>query len=297
MPPTLAAIHVYPLKSGAGIRLPRAEVVRTGLRFDRRWMVVDERGRFVTQREEPRLALVRVGLGPVATEPDRLELSAPGVGALELPLGGGAGPRVEVDIWGERVRAERVSAEAARWISAHLGRPADVVRFPDDEQRPVDPAYGGPADRVAFADGYPFLLASEASLEALNERLRAAGERAIGMERFRPNLVVTGAAPFEEDGWGPLTVGELRLRAVKPCARCVITTVDPRTAAAGREPLRTLATFRRDAASGSVLFGQNLVHDDVAPADGHREPHGGALETVGTLRTGDPIRPVHPYRS
>lgn len=257
----LSDLRLYPLKSAAGIRVERAEAVSTGLRYDRRWMVVDAGGTFLTQREEPRLALVRVAL-----EGDALVLTAPGAGRLTLPLhegmvlDAGGGPR-EVSVWGEAVRAQVASPDAAAWISGHLGREADIVRFPDATERTVDPDFARPDDRVAFADGYPFLLIGEASLEDLNGRLGTP----LGMERFRPNLVVRGSAPFAEDGWRLIRIGGVTFRVVKPCVRCAITTVDQDTAAVGKEPLRTLATFRRVGGprSGKVAFGQNLLHDGV----------------------------------
>ncbi len=258
---TLSGLRVYPVKSAAGIRVERAEVVSTGLRYDRRWMVVDAGGTFLTQREEPRLALVRTAL-----EDDVLVLTAPGAGRLALPLDEAADPDAgrglrEVRVWGEAVRAQAASPDAAAWISGHLGREADIVRFPDAAERPVDPDFAREGDRVAFADGYPFLLIGEASLEDLNRRLGAP----LPVERFRPNLVVRGTAPFAEDGWRRIRIGGVTFRVVKACVRCAITTVDQETAAVGKEPLRTLATFRRVGGprSGKVAFGQNLLHDGV----------------------------------
>ncbi len=280
-PPTLSDLFVYPLKSAAGIRLGRADLVDTGLRFDRRWMVVDDRGGFLTQREEPRLALVRTSL-----DADALRLAAPGAGSIALPLGGpGAhGTDAPADaedavLWGERVPARRVSAAARAWISGFLGRAADIVRFPDDGRREVDPDYARADDRVAFADGYPLLLVGEASLTDLGDRLVARGEARLPMDRFRPNLVVRGSAPFAEDGWRSVRIGGVTFRVVKPCARCVTTTVDQATAEVGREPLRTLATYRRasGAGAGKVMFGQNLLHD--AP---------------GELRVGDRLTVLEP---
>lgn len=259
----LAGIHVYPLKSARGIRLDASAVDPTGLRHDRRWMIVTEEGRFVTQREEPRLALVVPTI-----EAETLRLSAPGAGDLRVPLEPDA-PRYgrrPVRIWQDEVRALDMGDEAAAWIADRLGAPHRLVHFPRSESRQVDPQYARDGDRVGFADGYAFLLASEASLADLNARL----DVPVPMDRFRPNLVIRGAAPFEEDGWREVRIGGIRFRVVKPCARCAITTVDQGTAAVGREPLRTLATFRR--AGSKVTFGQNLVHE------------GG-----GTLREGDAV--------
>ena len=262
----LAEIHVYPLKSARGIRLDASTIDPTGLRHDRRWMIVTEEGRFVSQREEPRLALVVPTI-----EGDALRLSAPDVGDLRVPLepDGSELGRRPVRIWQDEVRALDAGDEAAAWVAASLGAPHRLVHFPRSESRQVDPQFAREGDRVGFADGYAFLLASAASLADLNDRL----DVPVPMDRFRPNLVVRGAAPFEEDGWREVRIGETRFRVVKPCARCVITTVDQRTAAVGREPLRTLAAFRR--VGTKVIFGQNLIHE------------GG-----GTLREGDALHVV-----
>lgn len=260
----LASIHVYPLKSGRGVRVDEAEVAETGLRHDRRWMITDEAGRFLTQRQDPRLARIVPTL-----ERDALRLSAPNVPDLLVALdpSGAPGEPVRVRVWGDEVAARRVGREADAWLEALLGAPRRLVRFGPEADRPVDPDVARPDDRVAFADGFPFLLTGAASLDDLNARMTAPLE----MERFRPNLVVSGAPPFDEDDWRVVRVGNLPFRVVKPCVRCSITTVDPVTAEVGNEPLRTLATFRRT--SRGVTFGQNAIHD-----------------ATGMLRTGDPVR-------
>jgi uncharacterized protein YcbX len=260
MPARVAALTVYPVKSCAGVPLDRAPVTATGFELDRGFMVVDADGRFVSQRSEPRLALIRVTVLAGA-----IRLEAPGHPQLELPLEVDAGRR-RVVVWDDEVEAARAGDDADRWVSDWLRRPCALVRMPAQTERPVAAAYAGTGCRVGFADGFPFLLLSEASLEGLNARL----ERPLPMDRFRPNLVVTGCELHAEDGWRRIRIGEVVLRAVKPCARCTITTVDQRTAERRREPLRTLARYRRS--GRNVLFGQNLVH-----------------ESRGEIRVGDPV--------
>jgi uncharacterized protein YcbX len=245
----LTGITVYPLKSAGGISSETWEVDPFGLRYDRRWMVVDLAGRFLSQREFPRLALVRPVLLPGA-----LSLRAPGFAELRVPLEPLEGPLVPVSVWAGATEARSVGPAAAQWLSRLLGFTCRVVYMPDTVVRPVDPEYGEPGDRVSFTDGFPFLIISEASLEELNRRLA----RPLPMNRFRPNLVVGGCDPFEEDRWRVVRIGGLELRIVKPCARCVVTTTDQETAERGTEPLRTLATFRNQ--GGKVLFGQNAIH-------------------------------------
>ena len=252
----LAAIHLHPVKSARGLSVPHAEVGATGLRHDRRWMIVDRSGRFVSQREDPRL-------GRIASSVDegrgQLRLRAPGTGELALPLRPGPGDRRAVTVWDDEVEAIDCGATAADWLTSVLGGSYRLVALPDDAVRPVDPDYARPGDRVSFADGFPYLLAAEASLDELNRR---AGTR-LTMERFRPNLVIAGSAPFAEDAWSRIRIGGVPFRVAKPCARCVVPTLDPDTQRAGPEPLRTLATFRK--VNGKVLFGQNLLPDGTGP--------------------------------
>ncbi len=220
-------------------------------------MIVDGDGRFVSQRTHPRLALVT----PRAQD-SGLVLAAPGMADLVVDPSQ-LEPRPPVTVWNDTLEALSAGAPARSWLEAWLGLPCDLVRMAPDARRPVDPRFAGPDDEVSFADGYPVLLISEGSLDELNRRL----ERPVPMDRFRPNLVVTGCPPFAEDVWATVEVGEVRLRVVKPCARCVVTTVDQSTGDRGREPLVTLASFRTR--EGKVMFGQNLIP-----------------ETLGTLRVG-----------
>lgn len=246
--PVLSSIHVYPVKACGGLSPAEWPVDAFGLRNDRRWMVVNLAGRFLTQREAPRLALIRPAL-----ETGGLVLRAPGMTELRLPLVPATRERVSVQVWGDATEGVPVSPEAAQWLTRYLGALARLVWMPDDIVRPTDPAYAD-GYRVSFADGFGFLLISEASLADLNRRLEAP----LPMNRFRPNLVVSGTEPFAEDAWREIRIGGLALRLVKPCGRCVVTTTDQETAERGQEPLRTLATFReRD---GKLMFGMNVVH-------------------------------------
>lgn len=241
-------LHLYPIKGTHGIAVERAEVGDRGFVRDRRFVVTDLNGKFLTQRTLPRMALVTTQL-----DGEVLRLRAPGMPPLALPIAPVDGaPRI-VEVWRDRCDARLVSGEASAWLTQFLATPCELVYMPDDSLRPVDPDYA-PGARVSFADGFPFLLASEQSLAELARR-----GADVPMSRFRPNLVIAGAPPFAEDAWRAIRIGEVRFRVVKPCARCVVTTIDQETAVATHEPLRTLATFRRR--DGNVLFGQNLVHD------------------------------------
>ncbi len=259
----LVGLGSYPLKSARGLSLATAEAGSTGLLHDRRWMIVDANGRFVSQREDPRLGRIVPEIAGGSLRLTARGLSGTNVPELTLPLAPGNapprstgdGPRTSVTIWGDRIGAHGCGPEADAWISALLGPGHRLVAMPEDAVRPVDPDYAEVGDRVSFADGFPYLLTTTASLDELNRR---AGTR-LTMDRFRPNLVVDGGEPFDEDHWRRIRIGELVFRVAKPCARCVITTLDPDTQEAGPEPLRTLARFR--ARGSKVLFGQNLLPD------------------------------------
>lgn len=251
----LVAITIYPVKSCRGIAVERARVEKRGLAGDRRWMIVDTAGKFVTQREEPRLSLVDVALGD-----DAITLSAAGSGAVAIPLATEDGPRASVEIWSRRVDAV-VHEGASAWMSAYLGRAVRLVHLPERWPSPSASRHARPGDEVSFADGYPLLVATEESLGDLGARIEAQGGVRVPMVRFRPNVVVRGAPAWDEDGWATIAIGEVGMRAPKACERCVMTTIDPATAALGLEPLRTLARFRRR--DHGVWFGVNLVPDAV----------------------------------
>ncbi|MGS2591630.1 MOSC domain-containing protein [Streptomyces hebeiensis] len=325
---SLHSLRLYPVKSMAGVTRDSAVVEPWGLAGDRRWTLVDDTGRVVTQRQQPRLALI-----VAHTLPDGgIRLHVPGLAPLTVavpspvdasPSGAGVdGGTVVVDIFGTKVEAVPVTARPSgpdgmcvtgtdgtertrgadgghgtdgtggaangtdgfggaeeeggvdRRLSAFLGLDVRLVHLDDPaRRRPVNPLYARPGETVSFADGFPLLVTTTASLDALNS-LVAQGdhpdEGPLPMDRFRPNLVVTGTAPWAEDDWQRIAVGDITFRVTKPCGRCVVTTTDQATAERGKEPLRTLGRYRRF--GGKLLFGQNLVP-----------------ETTGTLRTGDPV--------
>jgi len=246
----LSEIWIYPVKSLAGIRLTEAKVQDKGLQYDRRWMITDTFGRFITQREFPAMAMLDVSLrenGLLISEKLR-----PGSHVL-VPLEPAYGSQVVVTVWDDTVNALTVSDEADQWLSAYLGLNVRLVYMPETTERKADPKYAQNDENVSFADGFPFLLISQASLDDLNSRL----DEPVDMQRFRPNFVITGTSAFAEDYWKSFRIGDLSFTIVKPCARCVLTTIDPETAEKGKEPLKTLATYRR--INNKILFGQNLV--------------------------------------
>ena len=247
----LSSLHVFPLKSAGGLSLPSVILDRLGPQHDRRWMLIDEEGAFISQRTYPKLALVKVVL-----QGSSLQLHAAGLSPLSLPLSLAEGVRESVVVWGTRFAAIRGPAEADRWFQSYLSTDCRLVFMPTHFNRPVEPGFAPPDTKVAFADGYPLLLISQASLDELNGRL----DSRIHMDRFRPNLVVGGGAPYQEDSWRRIRIGDVTLRIVKPCGRCSMTTVDQKTGDFdGKEPLKTLASYRRW--NGEAVFGQNVVHE------------------------------------
>lgn len=258
----LRSIHVHPVKSLRGFAVEEWALDELGLEHDRRYMVVRPDGMFVTQRELPKMALIETAL-------DRGELWL-SIGARRLRIVEPAeGPELEVRVWRSTVRARLVGEEADRWLSDVLGAELRLVFIPTKTVRETNPLYA-PGARTGFADGYPLLVVGQASLDDLNARLAAASESPVPMDRFRPNLVVEGSPPFAEDDWRDFSIGDVPLRIVKPCARCVIVSTDQATAVVGKEPLRTLATYRK--VGNDVLFGQNAIH-----------------LAQGRLRVGDPV--------
>jgi MOSC domain-containing protein len=254
MPATISSLHVYPVKGLKGIDLARSRCTDRGLEHDRRWMVVDGAGEFLTQRSHPRMATVWTDLSDSA-----LTLSAPDMPELAIPLEPPPGPAMRVRVWNSLCDALPASADADRWLSGYLGFDCRLVFMPDGSVRHSNPAYAGEGKRVGFADGYAYLVIGEASLADLNSRLAARGHAALPMNRFRPNLVISGAEPYAEDGWEDIRVGDAVLRAAKPCGRCEVTTTDQSTGELrGPEPLATLAGYR-DSAEFGVMFGMNYV--------------------------------------
>jgi uncharacterized protein YcbX len=247
----LADIVIYPVKALRGRTAEAATVEPCGLAGDRRWMVVDPSGRFITQRTHPMMALIE------ATPIDAgLRLSAPGRTPLTVAVPDGAAPLVDVTVWRDTIPARLADSAASALLQAALGTPCRLVWLHDPASRVADPAYAPAGSVVSLADGFPVLLTTIASLDALNHWLPAP----VTIARFRPNLVVEGAAAWDEDRWRRIRIGEATFRVVKPCERCIVTTVDPETGKRPdrTEPLRTLGRIRQDA-RGGVLFGQNLV--------------------------------------
>lgn len=252
----VASLHFYPVKGCRGIALAEAELLASGLRHDRRFMVVDADGTFVSQREHPELARVATAISG-----DRLLLSIDGGAHATVALAP-EGPRRRVHVWDDEVDAIDVGGDAATFFSELLGEACSLVFMPPDVIRPVDAAYARPGDRVGFADGFPVLVASLASLADLNARLVAAGSPAVPMNRFRPNVVVEGGDAFAEESAVTARIGGVTFRMPKNCARCQVTTVDQATGTTGKEPLRTLASYRT--VGNKVNFAMNAIPDLAA---------------------------------
>jgi uncharacterized protein YcbX len=246
----VTALNIYPIKSVGGIPCTERAVERQGLRGDRRYMVVEAKGRSMTMRQFPHMALVH----PELTV-DGYRLHAPGMGALELPVEFTQGERIQVTVWEDSPNALVADDAINAWFSQALGMSCRLVFMPDSDRRDVGSHHGQPGDQVSFADGAPLLLTSEASLADLNQRL----DEPVSMARFRPNLVVNGTTPYEEDDWSRIAIGECEFEVAWSCSRCILTTVDPMTGKrdASRQPLATLQAYR-DSPNGP-LFGQNLI--------------------------------------
>jgi uncharacterized protein YcbX len=254
----ISRLFIYPVKSCAGIELQEAVLTETGLDLDRAWMVVDGEGEFVTQRELPRMALIR----PQLKHHD-VVLRAPGMLALHLSIDSVESP-MKVRVWDDIVPAWDMGDIAAQWFSDFLGKRLRLVRFDPEHRRLSSLQWtGGVEAPNQFSDGYPILVASEASLEGLNARLAAGGHAAVGIERFRPNIVLAGFEAHDEDRVGLLRIAadeEVRLKPVKPCARCPIPNIDPATAESSPVVSDTLQSYRRDErVGGGVTFGMNAI--------------------------------------
>lgn len=254
----IARLFVYPVKSCAGVELTQALLTETGLDLDRAWMVVDDKGEFVTQRELPRMALVRPQLKHY-----EVVLRAPGMLALHLAIDAVERP-VEVTLWGDPVKAFDMGDVAAQWLSDFLGRRLRLVRFDPDHRRLSSLQWtGGLEAPNQFSDGFPLLVLGEASLAELNQRLVAGGHESVGIERFRPNIVLAGLQAHDEDRVDVLRIAaaqEVLLRPVKPSPRCPIPNIDPATARIDPQVSDTLQAYRKnDRLAGAVTFGMNAV--------------------------------------
>ncbi len=251
----IAALYSYPVKGGAPLAHTQMELDGRGPLHDRRWLVIDSADQFLSQRDLPRLALMQP-----AFQADALTLTAPEMNPLRIPLAWQPGRMRDVTIWKDTCRAWDEGDAAAEWVSRYLGIEARLVRMADDFVRRVDERYAPQLAQTGFSDGFPLLVVSQASLDALNQRLLERGAEAIPMSRFRPNVVINGCDAFAEDEWKTIQANGVLLDVVKPCARCKVTTVDQATATIpdSDEPLATLATFRRW--NGKVIFAQNAIH-------------------------------------
>jgi len=271
----VASLHVYPIKSCGSTQLARLPVDSRGPVDDRRLMIVNRDGKFLTQRTRPELARIAV-----RREGRRLGLEAPGMPPLTINLERGA--LREVEVWRHHGPAHLASMPAGVWLSEYLQQEVALVECPDDMDRVANPDWAVRKTPVSFADGYPILILSEASVADLNKRL----ETPVDAMRFRPNIILRGCPPFAEDQWKTIRIGSAVIDVLKPCDRCSVITIDPESATTGKEPLATLATFRRSAAG--VLFGQNCAT---------REP--ALLETgapVEVLEEGDPEEVPRDFR-
>lgn len=258
----LSGIYIYPIKSAAGISLKTAQIGKRGFEYDRGWMLVDETGKFLTQRQFPRMALITVLL-----QGDQLVIKVPNRESLAIPIHLDSNHSISVQVWNDICEAIPLGEKVSQWFSEFLETSCQLVYMPESTFRPVNPDYAINNEQVSFVDGFPFLLISEASLQDLNERL----EEPVPMNRFRPNLVVSGCEAFAEDGWSQIYIGSVPFNVAKPCSRCVITTVNQSQGIRGKEPLQTLAKYRRW--DGNIWFGQNLIHT-----------------AIGTLQVGDLVK-------
>ncbi|WP_186756090.1 MOSC domain-containing protein [Echinicola salinicaeni] len=243
-------IYIYPIKSLGGIRLQESEVLTKGFKWDRRWMLVDEQGTFLSQRSLHHMALLQVDLQENGlkvfhkTKQDQY---------INIPFTPETDDFIQVQVWGDSLLGQIVSTKANQWFSEVLNINCQLIFMPEDSFRPIEEKYSVDNETVSFADAMPYLLIGQGSLDDLNSRL----ENPVPMERFRPNLVFSGGKAFQEDDWSNIQIGDCSFKITKPCARCVLTTVDQNTGLKGKEPLKTLSAYRRK--NNKVLFGQNLI--------------------------------------
>ena len=261
--PILTELNLYPIKSCAGIALREATLTSAGLMvdhiYDREWMVVDERGEFLTQRTHPKLALVTPRI-----KADTLELRAPGMLRLEIPLGlpdPDEAKTLQVRVWEDTVEAYDCDETTAAWFSNFLGTPCRLARFHAKAKRLASDKWTGEVEApTLFADAFPLLVISEGSLADLNGKLKAQGRDALPMNRFRPNLVVGGIAAFEEDFAASFRIGDAVLKPVKPCSRCNVPSVDQGTGVPGPDPLDIMQSYRANPQlDGALTFGMNTI--------------------------------------
>lgn len=271
--PILSQIYVYPVKSLAGIQVQHWPVDNKGLLYDRKWMLVDKDGQFLSQRRLPKMALIKTHI-----DDEQLILSAPDQADLALPLQTQDGDKIKVAVWHDHCLAKSCGRDAAVWLSRFLEVDCRLVYQTDQDVRKVDPKYATDSDQTSFSDGFPFLIVSENSLNALNQAMQLE----LDMVRFRPNLVVADCNSYAEDAWRRITINEIGFRLPKPCSRCTVPTIDPLTAETGKEPLTTLNRLRKW--QNKVYFGQNALHDKPGSLS--------VGQPVSIEETGEPQPPV-----
>jgi uncharacterized protein len=247
---TVHSLHIYPIKSCRGIDLPSAELVATGFKFDRHWMLVDEQGEFLSQRKLPQMAGISCTLNQHS-----LLVNAEGQTELEIPLEQTPAGFQIVKIWNDECNAAVVSEEASSWFSKVLKLPCQLVYMPESEKRQVDPRYAEPNQIVGFADGFPLLIVSRSSIDVLNEKL----EQKVSIDRFRPNIVIDGCPAHAEDDWYKIEINNIEIQLAKPCSRCVIPSIDQQSSEKHPTILKALASYRRS--ENKVFFGQNGLHN------------------------------------
>lgn len=260
----VSQLYIYPIKSLGGIALQTVEITDRGFQYDRRWMLVDANNRFISQRELAEMALLKVNITSSGLE---VYHTNDPTDIFRVPFPPYNGTTLPVSVWDAGCNARLVSEEANNWFSHKLKIDCRLVYMNDEDNILIDETYNINNSINSFSDGFPILIASEASLEDLNSKL----DQALPMNRFRPNLVISGSKAFEENEIKEFIIGDIHFFGVKPCARCVITTIDQSTAVKGKEPLKTLATYRNY--NNKILFGENVI----------------AMQT-GTISVGDPVQ-------
>lgn len=248
----VSGLYIYPIKSAGGIALPNANIGTRGFYYDRRWILVDDGGKLITQRQFPKMALIIVRVAE-----ECLVVDAPDMPSLGTPLRPGRKRYIPVQVWDDHTQGLPVGKEADSWFSAYLGASCRLVYMPEDADRPLDWQYRASNDQVSFADWFPFHMVSEASLQSLNKRLKSP----VDISRFRPNIIINGCTAFAEDGWDHIRIGTVRFQVAVPCPRCSVINVDQQTSVRGAgEPLRTLAQYCR--VGKEVWFGRHLLHHE-----------------------------------
>jgi uncharacterized protein len=260
---TLTQIFIYPIKSITGVTLSKAWPQEMGFEHDRRWMLIDERNRFLSQRELPEMTLINLSIGPQFMV---IHHRKKPMQSLQIPIIPGKGEMLEAEVWGDIVKVIWPQYEADAWFTNALGMECRLVFMPEESTRLVDSDFVQRPVNTSLSDGYPYLLTNMASLQFLSQKAGIP----IEMERFRPNIIIDSGEPFAEDRWKKIQIGEAIFEIVKPCARCAIPGIDPETGIRGKEPLRTLNKYRKH--GNKTLFGQNMI-----------------LEKEGVMHTGDSV--------